>query len=189
MINASMLLISEDCHHEFTSTSALACGQGILEKNTQNDCAKVKKTAFLNSLACMDWCFTITADVQVCSQITYVMTGINACMMQLAALDKACKLQPDAVWWIKCDGCDVVSGLGDSVAKKWSGDIDLNDGNLKKQYEEYRRINFIASLGVRSSERIDMDRDMIKTKGELEGDLSFISSGMRTFNVTCKYVI
>ena len=109
------------------------------------------------------------------------MTGIIACMMQLAALDKACKLQPDAVWSIKCDGCDVVSGLGDSVAKKWSGDIDLNDGNLKKQYEEYtRRINIIASLGVRSSERIDMDRDMIKTKGELEGGLSFISSGMRT---------
>ena len=30
---------------------SLACGQGILEENTQNDCAKVKKTAFLNSFA------------------------------------------------------------------------------------------------------------------------------------------
>ena len=49
------------------------------------------------------------------------------------------KLQshPTAWWWLKADGCDLVKGLKESVKLQWSGDVDLNDGQLQKQYEEY----------------------------------------------------
>ena len=31
----------------------------------------------------------------------------------------------------------MLKGLKESVKLKWSGDVDLNDGQLQKQYEEY----------------------------------------------------
>ena len=33
----------------------------------------------------------------------------------MAALDEAIRLLPNAVWWVKVDGVDVVAGLGESV--------------------------------------------------------------------------
>ena len=32
---------------------------------------------------------------------------------------------PDACWWIKGDGVDVVKGLFESTKGIWSGDVDL----------------------------------------------------------------
>ena len=45
---------------------------------------------------------------------------------------------PNAWWWLKADGCDLVKGLKESVKLQWSGDVDLNDGCLQKQYDEYK---------------------------------------------------
>lgn len=42
---------------------------------------------------------------------------------------------PDACWWIKSDGCDVVAGLTESMKSEWGGDTDLGDGELQQQYE------------------------------------------------------
>ena len=33
-------------------------------------------------------------------------------------------------WWVKGDGCDLTSGLGESVSHEWSGDENLCDGKL-----------------------------------------------------------
>ena len=47
--------------------------------------------------------------------------------LQFAILDEAANLFPNVNWWIKADGVDIVSGLGESVGGKWTGDVDLND--------------------------------------------------------------
>ena len=38
----------------------------------------------------------------------------------------------------------MLKGLKESVKLKWSGDVDLNDGQLQKQYEEY--LNCLESV-------------------------------------------
>ena len=49
-------------------------------------------------------------------------------MLQLAVLDEAARSHPEVWWWVKGDGCDVTSGLQESVDHKWSGDVDLGNG-------------------------------------------------------------
>ena len=65
-------------------------------------------------------------------------------------LDSAVKASPHATWWIKGDGCDIVPGICESVQLKWSGDVDLNTGELKKAYQLYRsRLDFISGIGLK----------------------------------------
>lgn len=43
----------------------------------------------------------------------------------------------------------MVKGLKESVNLKWSGDVDINDGQLQKQYEEYvSRLESIKKAGL-----------------------------------------
>lgn len=66
-------------------------------------------------------------------------------------LDEAARAHPDTWWWIKADGTDVVSGLGESVGGTWSGDVDLADGKLAKTREQYeQRLKFLNQLGESS---------------------------------------
>ena len=53
----------------------------------------------------------------------------------VSVLDEAVRSHPDTWWWVKADGTDLVSGLGESVSGEWSGDIDLND----RTYMAYRK--------------------------------------------------
>ena len=56
---------------------------------------------------------------------------------------------PDAWWWVKADGVDVIKGLGESVYGKWCGDIDLNDGKLDQLHRFYsERLKFVNSIGL-----------------------------------------
>ena len=45
-------------------------------------------------------------------------------------LDEAAKHHPNPWWWLKADGCDITSGLAESMRGVWTGDVDLNDGGL-----------------------------------------------------------
>ena len=51
---------------------------------------------------------------------------------QVATLDEAVCLSPEATWWLKADGVDVVSRLRESFGLKWSGGVDLYAGNVQK---------------------------------------------------------
>ena len=53
-------------------------------------------------------------------------------------LDAALRSNPNAQWWLKGDGCDIVAGVGESVRLEWSGDKDLDTGELAKTYAAYR---------------------------------------------------
>ena len=46
---------------------------------------------------------------------------------------------PGAWWWLKADGCDINKGLKESAKLKWSGDVDLSDGSLQEQYDNYKK--------------------------------------------------
>ena len=56
-------------------------------------------------------------------------------------------VHPDAWWWMKADGCKILSRLKESMKMEWSGDVDLNDTNLHKQYKTF--VTFLNGVGVR----------------------------------------
>ncbi len=77
------------------------------------------------------------------------------CCTQLSVLDEAAELHPNSWWWIKGDGVDLQSGLGESMRKKWSGDLDLNDGKLQKQYASYmEELSFIQNHDVTDKKKL-----------------------------------
>lgn len=72
-------------------------------------------------------------------------------------------MHPNSWWWIKTDGVDVLPGLGESVRMLWSGDVDLNDGNLQVQYDAYKEeLRRIKQLGIESKEQILRDLVVIR---------------------------
>ena len=81
------------------------------------------------------------------------------------------------MWWLKADGVDVVSGLGESVRLEWSGDVDLNDGSMQRSHEAYiQRLKFIEKIGLR--ERITLHPDITTLESGLKDDLVFLLSGV-----------
>jgi len=51
--------------------------------------------------------------------------------------------------WIKADGADLLSGLGESVKGEWSGDVGLNDGYTQQLYKSYRKqLDFLDGISV-----------------------------------------
>lgn len=94
-------------------------------------------------------------------------------------LDQAHAAHPDAQWWIKGDGCDVVCGLKESVTHQWSGDVDFNDGQVQKAHEKYcEHLQFIQGLGLGercSRSAIVVDLKVIEKN--LSDDLDLLVSG------------
>ena len=92
-------------------------------------------------------------------------------------LDDAAKHQPNCWWWLKADGCDINPGLKESVKCVWSGDVDLNDGALQKQYNAYiSRIEQAKTMGTECSPLQVADQLMLLSS-ELKEDLKCIDSG------------
>ena len=58
---------------------------------------------------------------------------------QCHIIKSAAESDRNTSWWIKGDGVDVVQGLRESVRGQWSGDVDLNDGQLQSLYLEYKQ--------------------------------------------------
>ena len=97
---------------------------------------------------------------------------------QISVLDEAARVHPDTWWWIKADGVDLVSGLGESVRGVWSGDVDLADGSLKKAYDAHQtRLMFVKRIGVetRSDSSIIL-KDLMMLEQLVMEDLKHISA-------------
>ena len=89
-------------------------------------------------------------------------------------LDEVAQSNPDVWWWLKADGCDITKGLKESVKLKWSGDVDLNDGKLQEQYEQYKkRLELAEKAGV-ERDRVENDLNELQ---DLVKDLDYINSG------------
>ena len=81
-------------------------------------------------------------------------------------LEEGKRVHPNAQWWIKADGCDLVEALGESVNGDWSGDVDLNDGEVARQHSEYTdRLSHIEDLCTDLTNRDECS-------SELGGELS-----------------
>ena len=87
-------------------------------------------------------------------------------------MDAAASAHPNSWFWVKADGVDVVAGLGESLRLLWSGDVDLNDGELSKQYQQYR--SRLAFIGALTSTSIHLADDLGKLHRELATDLDYV---------------
>ena len=93
-------------------------------------------------------------------------------------LEELVSLSPDARWWIKGDGTDVVKGLWQSASGEWSGDADLNDGKLYQQFKIFcERKERMNSIGMQESMEA-IRTELTAIVGTVKDDLHFISSGM-----------
>ena len=94
----------------------------------------------------------------------------------MTVLDDAARAHPNSWWWLKADGCDINTGLKESVQQKWSGDVDLNDGQVQKQYEAYqKRLDSAKKLGLEDRNEIKDQLQMLLN--DLTKDLEFLNSG------------
>lgn len=79
----------------------------------------------------------------------------------MAALKHLQGIYPSGRWWIKGDGTDIQAGLQESMRNEWSGDVYLEDGNLKEKHDGYvKYLEFVRGIGVkqrRSYESIKVD--------------------------------
>ena len=105
--------------------------------------------------------------------------NITYCFAQFSSLDEANNVHPNAVWWIKGDGCDVVEGLGESTKKIWTGDIDVADGELQKSYDAYlQRLEFVGKIGMPPrNHRPELIDDLRAVLTLICNDLETISNG------------
>lgn len=78
-------------------------------------------------------------------------------------LDEAAATHPNSWWWVETDGVDLVPGLGESVTRIWSGDVDLNDGKLQKQYDTYMAdMSFIQNIGSADRKKLLKDLNTVE---------------------------
>lgn len=97
-------------------------------------------------------------------------------IMQIATIEQAATQFPESYWWIKSDGCDVVSGLMESTRKVWNGDVDLGDGLVQEQHEAYlKRLKFIDSLS--ECDEVTLGSKLQTLYEHLADDGKFIDSG------------
>ena len=94
-------------------------------------------------------------------------------------LDEAARTHTDAWWWVKADGCDLLSGLGESTRLQWSGDVNLNDGELEKLYETYKsNLTFVSEIGLKERRNPTVIKDDMVTSTKLiTEDMSFLCTG------------
>lgn len=95
----------------------------------------------------------------------------------MTVLEEAAKGHPNSWWWLKADACDLNKGLKESARLQWSGDVDLNDGSLQKQYQNYRtRLEIAAKVGLNEGKQGALsDLEVVHT--EILKDLQFVTSG------------
>ena len=92
-------------------------------------------------------------------------------------MDDAVRHHSNSWWWVKADGCDINKGLKESVKRVWSGDVDLNDGGLQKQYDDYiKRIDQAKKLSIQNGES-EACSQLKSLLDDLTKDLEFIHSG------------
>ena len=99
---------------------------------------------------------------------------------QIATIEEAHRVHPSASWWVKADGCDIVSGLEESVRLEWNGDVDMGTGELQVMYQDYmgrlERIRSMRDRGIQDSLRV-----LLHEKVDLTEDLDYISQGKTSF--------
>ena len=100
-------------------------------------------------------------------------------IFKVHVLDEARKHHPHAWWWVKADGCDLVSGLAESVSEIWHGDVDLNNGELEAHYTAYQScLQDIRNLTMAIyPDRLGLCQQLASSIHDIENDLEFLHTG------------
>ena len=99
--------------------------------------------------------------------------------LQIPVLKKLSEVNPNARWWIKGDGTDVVKGLWESVSGQWSGDVDLNDGKFDELYKKFQdQIAWVKSIGLENATPDQIKEDLTKALDDNSADLAFVTSSV-----------
>ena len=97
-------------------------------------------------------------------------------LLQTLVLKKLAAVNPNARWWIKGNGTDVVKGLWESASGECSGDTDLNDGKLNQLYKEFQdRLASVKCIGNITTEQIK--EQLTNALDDNSADLAFVTSG------------
>ena len=79
----------------------------------------------------------------------------------------------------------MVKGLKESTKLQWSGDVDLNDGKLQKEYEEYvSRLESVKKAGLVpecASNELHPVRHILE---DVTKDLQYIQTGIGLYALT-----
>lgn len=96
----------------------------------------------------------------------------------MSVLDEAVRVHPNSWWWIKADGCDIVSGIGESVSGQWSGDVNMDQEALQTSYQNYQeKLDFVKNIGL--GQRKDdktIHTDLRSIEYQTVEDVKFITS-------------
>ena len=114
----------------------------------------------------------MTTEIQVW-YIVFYNISCNIKEQQAAVLDEASRTHPNAWWWVKTDGCDLIEGLGESTRLDWSGDIDMNDGELQAAYKIYRE-----RLGIHRRDLAEILEDLDVCMKGIKDDITFSGTGV-----------
>lgn len=102
------------------------------------------------------------------------------CYTKVGMLDSVAKTHPTSYWWVKGDGCDLNQGLCESVQGLCSGDVDLNDGSLEKEFYTYKQhLSDIGEIGMKGSNE-QLKSDLLKEQSCLSTEITFITRGSPT---------
>ena len=101
--------------------------------------------------------------------------------VQIATLDEASLQHRKESWWIKADGCDLVSSLEESVRLEWNGDVDFGDGKLQQLFKSYHQ----RLCGLEDLSKLSSNPQLVLMALKLEGnfiinDLKLLTDGMQT---------
>ena len=108
-------------------------------------------------------------------------------------MDEAKKVHPKAQWWLKADGCDLITCLGDSVNHEWTGDVDLNDGKVADQHANFlKRLAHIDGM-CRDMTKIAEQKCTLdalkKEQNLLQEDISFLNQcTLHDSYIECTYI-
>lgn len=102
--------------------------------------------------------------------------------MQVATLSEAHKLHPNANWWIKGDGCDVISGLEESLRLEWHGDVDFGTGELERLYEAYqsrlKKMDVLKLNALLKENTVKILLLLSVEQEQVKSDIKFLAEGL-----------
>lgn len=105
----------------------------------------------------------------------------------MATLDEASRLHPHGRWWIKADGCDIISGLEESTRLEWNGDVDFGTSEVQVLHKMYRdRLNHIDQIPTDISineNKLLVVQTLYNEKRTICEDIEFIDGS--EYNITC----
>ena len=127
----------------------------------------------------------------VCYDLRNCIIMIHGCILfficvlyKTSVLESAVHSDPNAWRWIKADGVDVLKGLCESTKGQWSGDVDLNNGQLQLLYKQLQdQLQWIKLIGLNERRHTEtITSDLKVATNYLVTDLEFTHSGMKMYN-------